>query len=235
MIEQATIKPTSTTPNAMLLQLPGELRNRIIRLSLLQDTPIDLLRLQWRRDRTGYDPVLIPEPDLSRTCRSLRPEVLSIYYGENTFNLGTGHHILSMHEIPSQLSLWIRRLRESGCEEFLSRVRMEVNCEILGPKASNRGMGMGFYRDFWEVLVLEVWKEGHHGVGVRMSGDPSFEEVCICGIEKGKWSGSIGEVLEKASELYFRTTELRECEDCGKPRLDEVRNVRSDGVVYLDC
>ena len=228
MIEQATTKTTSTTK---ILQLPGELRNRIIRLSLLQDSPIDLLHLQWRPDRTGYDPILIPEPALSQTCRSLRREVLSIYYGENTFNLGPGHHILSMHEIPSQLHHWIQRLRESGCEEFLSRVRMEVNCEILGPQGA--GMGMGFYRDFWEVLVLEVWRSARGNVGFRMSGDPSFEELCVCAME-GKAEEGLTDVLLKASQLCFRATELVECEDCGRPRLDEVRNVRN-GYVYLDC
>lgn len=109
---------------------------------------------------------------------------------------------------------------------------MEVNCEILGPKGA--GMGMGFYRDFWEILVLEVWRSARENVEFRMSGDPSFEELCVCGMEGT--TGGFGEVLEKASRLYFRTTELGECDEgCGRARLHEVRNVRSDGVVYLDC
>ena len=57
-----------------LLQLPGELRNRIYRLVLTDGMPI------INFDATGY-----VRPGLISTCKEIRQEALSIYYYENSF------------------------------------------------------------------------------------------------------------------------------------------------------
>ncbi|CAK4031697.1 Hypothetical predicted protein [Lecanosticta acicola] len=221
----------------MLLKLPGELRNQIIRLAVLDDhqQPINLLRLQWTQDRTGYSPVLIAEPALSRTCRALRREALSIYYAENLFHLGTGAHVLSMNEVPQQLQRWTqRRLREYT--PYLRNVRVEVLCEILGPKAKNGPGGGGgcFYRDFWEILQFSVSRSESGGAECVLRGDPTFEELCVCDIAKKKEKISVVESLALASRLWFSgTTELQECGGCGLPRLSEVKNSGDGGVGFL--
>lgn len=69
------------------LDLPGEMRNEIYRYVLVQDTPIST-GISWSR---SYFPVRDtyrlkgPQPAISRICRQVRLEALSVFYGENTF------------------------------------------------------------------------------------------------------------------------------------------------------
>jgi len=58
---------------ASQLGLPGELRNHIYRLVLLESIDVYV-------DRSNYK-----QPPLLRTCRKMRKEALQIFYKENRF------------------------------------------------------------------------------------------------------------------------------------------------------
>lgn len=57
-----------------MLGIPGEIRNQIYRLALLEPDDIDVSRAGSRL-----------EPGLLRCCRAIRTEAMDIFCGENTF------------------------------------------------------------------------------------------------------------------------------------------------------
>ncbi|KAK4610364.1 hypothetical protein CLAFUW4_13772 [Fulvia fulva] len=63
-------------PVSRLLQLPGELRNRIYQYAITGLTESEPIDVTIRG---------IPEPELLRTCKRIRSEAISIYYCENHF------------------------------------------------------------------------------------------------------------------------------------------------------
>lgn len=67
-------------PAASLLLLPGELRNRIWRLLVVHDGALPAF------SKAGSLQDRVSVPPLAHTCRSVRHEVLPIYYSENVFN-----------------------------------------------------------------------------------------------------------------------------------------------------
>lgn len=90
-------QPQHASAVSGLLTLPGEIRNLIWRLAVLQDVPTVM-------NETGLLPVLVvngyvnpsygsgcrprnPTPALASTCRQIRQETLSIYYAENNLSL----------------------------------------------------------------------------------------------------------------------------------------------------
>lgn len=83
-----TISPPSP-PKAEphLLGIPGELRNQIYRLILVQDDPIKLT------------PTDHEQPALLRTCKQIRDEATSIFIEENQFS----HEIISCEPIIPKL------------------------------------------------------------------------------------------------------------------------------------
>lgn len=65
-----------TPPTCRLLQLPGELRNKIYRYALITNSRIQLAL-------THFD-----EPGILQTCRTIRQETETIFLAENTFRAG---------------------------------------------------------------------------------------------------------------------------------------------------
>ncbi|KAK4540580.1 hypothetical protein LTR36_009110 [Oleoguttula mirabilis] len=64
-----------------LLDIPGELRNRIYRLAVISDTTVNVDSTElW-----GPGGTLSQTPALMRTCKQLREEVHEIYLEENSF------------------------------------------------------------------------------------------------------------------------------------------------------
>ena len=93
---------SATDPECKLLGLPAELRNRIYTLALVNDETFDITE----RHRTNVDRV---EPGLLATCRQVRDEALSIFYGGNTFAGAHGDsklvHAFLKHLPPAKLQL----------------------------------------------------------------------------------------------------------------------------------
>jgi hypothetical protein len=76
-------------PNCMLLnKLPGELRNEIIRLAVVEDEEIKPKVSRSYDDTTSYGTAKLElDHALMRTCKQLRQESAEIYFLENTFRL----------------------------------------------------------------------------------------------------------------------------------------------------
>lgn len=222
---------TSTTRsnNKMnFLGLPGELRNRIYRYLVVYDSPTHILELKWTKDQTGYYSASIPQPPLARTCKTIRQECLSLYCGENTFNIGlsSAGHQLSMNEVSQSLERWLASLGD--CARHLRHVTISANCEILGPKNS-----ACWVRDFWEFIEFSIRVDGAGGLEYNLRGDPSFDEMCTCELDcyVGDGEMRVPDLVVEAGRLWFQTTVLGECEGCKRPRLREP--VRKDGCVYI--
>jgi hypothetical protein len=82
--------PTFTPqPDCMLFdKLPGELRNEIIRLSVVEDTEIKPKVIRTCNETTSqWTAKLELDHALMRTCKQLRQESSEIYLLENTFHL----------------------------------------------------------------------------------------------------------------------------------------------------
>lgn len=65
--------PKVKSQKSPLLQLPGEIRNRVYRYALLEPTSISMQFLE--------------HPPLARTCLQLHREALPIFFAENTFSI----------------------------------------------------------------------------------------------------------------------------------------------------
>jgi hypothetical protein len=76
-------------PNCLLLKkLPGELRNKIIRLAVVENTDIKPSISRSYSALTGKSTRKLQiEHNLMQTCKQLRRETAEIYFLENTFNL----------------------------------------------------------------------------------------------------------------------------------------------------
>lgn len=209
------------------LRLPGELQNQIYRHLVLVDSPIHVLELNWTKDGTGYHPALTPQPALAQTCKTLRQEVLSLSCGENAFHVGVtlGGHQLSMVEVSEALEQWISSMGDSA--KHLRQVTISANCEIMGPRNAAYWL-----RDFWEIIEFSVRMHGA-AMEFQLRGDPSFDELCTCELDRwaeGK-SPRLADVVLRASGLWFRTTDLGECEVCNRPCLREP--VKVNGHIYI--
>jgi hypothetical protein len=71
----ARIDTTTVTPTKGFLDLPGELRNRIYRMELLQDKSIKISKGKFT------------EPPLLMVCHKIRVETITIFYLENRWSL----------------------------------------------------------------------------------------------------------------------------------------------------
>lgn len=91
----------ATMASPLLLSLPGELRNEIWRLVLVEQNPIDVT-----------DQVKLVEHAVLAVSKQVREETLSIYYGENTFELKTmpilnmNVHLYTLKKPDSRFSGW---------------------------------------------------------------------------------------------------------------------------------
>lgn len=216
-------------PKACLLDLPGELRNRIYQYVLIEDYPIQAMSLQWNEDRTCHHYVPCREPATLLACTTFRHEASFIYYGSNVVNLGKVSHLWLMSEATQRLARWVRSLGDNA--KYLRHVDIAVNCEILGPKHAAYSL-----RDFWETLRLQVI--AHAGnVEIVLTGVPTLDTICVCDLEQDRAKqgqaidGQVADTLLEASRRYFKTTELDECEACNLPRLRDPQMV--NGRIYV--
>lgn len=74
---------------SLLLELPGEVRNRIFRHVLVSDDEIPI-------DKTNFK-----QPTLLRTCKTIKNEASPIYYHENSFRF-----CVELHDSTAMTSWW---------------------------------------------------------------------------------------------------------------------------------
>lgn len=89
-----------------LLSLPAELRNYIWELVVVRDQPIDATPVA-QYISPSYVQGLVKQPPLSQVCRSVRQEVVSIFYGSNDFIAG-----LKFEQDAVNLEKWLTAIGE---------------------------------------------------------------------------------------------------------------------------
>jgi hypothetical protein len=101
--------PNGKKPKVGLMELKEELRERIWRHAVVQDECV-------RPD----DPLDQEQPDLAMTCRSIRNEVLELYYKESWFMMEVKHLVRGKNKAtkgmiaPSFGEKWLKAMRNAG-------------------------------------------------------------------------------------------------------------------------
>ena len=147
-----------------LLSLPGEIRNTIFRYVLAQhhDQSATLSLLSDISDHKVFRPSP-QQPALARTCRQLRHEVLSIFFGERTFEVDRE---LGMRD---RIATWSRVMRPSLF--FLRSIRFELFSEYTaGSKELQTGL--------CDVVVVDVWMTDDNSIDYRIAS--GGEATCEC-------------------------------------------------------
>lgn len=127
---------------SQLLQLPSEIRNRIYELALLEGEPNPIIEVR-KTYRT---------PHLLSTCRQLRHEAGSLYYGSAVFLLraerGSSHQFV--HRSPSGLCvLWLATRAFRG-----SRLIRRVCVDLYAPTSTNMG-----WMEVWKPIALQIVRD----------------------------------------------------------------------------
>lgn len=99
----------SMADQSPLLKLPGELRNRIYRLALLEPQPI------------GLSPTNFVEPSLLVACHQIRREAATISYGENTFRVPIPNYDSTMCKLWTAKFRKLRKIFKVNVHTVLSR------------------------------------------------------------------------------------------------------------------
>ena len=115
----------ATDQQSSLLGLPPEIRNNIFALVVVRSRPLGPL----------WNGAMIKEPALVATCRQIRSEALSLFYGDNTLQYVTSHHAFTAFErAPADKLAMLRSVRafsvDHGCKDWLRWIRLRVR-ELL--------------------------------------------------------------------------------------------------------
>jgi hypothetical protein len=117
---------------AFLSRLPGEIRNEIYELALVEPVPIPavrVVRMPHEDDRDVKYRYRLSAPSLARTCRQIRQECIAIAYSDNTFvfRLLPGQRCISKGLING----WVRRLARAGVDKCVKRVACAWTSQVL--------------------------------------------------------------------------------------------------------
>lgn len=105
-----TLQPNS----ALLHKLPGELRNKIIRLAIVKDEGDQIpIKVEYILNKAAERSASVRiEHPLMQTCKQLRYESSDIFFLENTFCITDDlfHSGRGMHELTRQLKPWASKM-----------------------------------------------------------------------------------------------------------------------------
>ena len=166
----------NTNMDCTLLNLPGEIRNQILRLALVESQMIPV-------DSNGLD-----EPELLQVCSQLRKEGISIFYAENIFrvqvrrsnsdillkwskrvsiiapsrNIVVEAHISDRGFDWSNMLVWLRRWHAGEITTFRVPKPSDLEAGTLpGPKSDDETFAMmiGMMFELTEKLKGRGWTE----------------------------------------------------------------------------
>jgi hypothetical protein len=173
-------------PDCMLFQkLPGELRNEIIRLAVVEDTEVKPKVIRPNDEATSHWTAKLElEHPLMQTCKQLRQESTEIYFLENTFHLTKENFFTLAHGDP-------RKRNEKA---------LQVLAHAFGPWASKLKKIKISHAICCDVLLFGGaqhrwrWAEVHVSVCRRAQGEPGIylektraldtlsQELCSCSV-----------------------------------------------------
>lgn len=117
---------------AFLSRLPGEIRNQIYELALVEPVPIPAVRVVRMPSQDEQNPKYryrLSAASLARTCCQIRQESITIAYSDNTFvfRLLPGQRCISK----SLINGWVRRLARAGVDNCVKRVACAWTSQVL--------------------------------------------------------------------------------------------------------
>lgn len=156
------------------LDLPGEIRNRIFRHVLDQhfDQSTTLSLSNDVSDPSVFRPTP-QQPPLARTSRQLRHEVLSIFFGERTFEIDREMGVQNL------ISNWTRIMRPALF--YLRSIRFELFSEYT---ASSKDMENGHC----DAITVHAWLTDDNIVDYCVDSDATCEckfARCVRDVETG--------------------------------------------------
>lgn len=196
------------TPKNLLSLLPGEIRNTIFRLAILSPTPLKVEPLCLAKSPKLH------QPSLAFTSHTIRHEVLSIFYAENTFYLGTiGYHDpthIRLWDFNNRLSRWKSML--GPFMTYLKDLRMSIDGRCYA----------------WDGVIpgnaeYEMRVVGEGRVKFEMNGMAR----CTCRLKEGveeeasRDGGVLLEVMKEYSASYCEAVCEGHCDRCGRTRLEK--------------
>lgn len=224
----ASTSSAEAVPRCCLLELSGELRNRIYRYACTFADPIRIVATKRDTSHTKIPTFSNPSttPPLAMTNKQIRREVLSIYYAENCFNLidmqiGDSHRAAKFARSDAALAKLI---------EF--EVIMGERTKLLRSVSSTAGIGRlptesmhvtAEFEDDGRVIPSIVFRrdDGANGLAV---------ECCTCdlGHEDGVETEKNGSMLLQIIKTFWRNKlwerrlrdEVRICLKCSMRLLD---------------
>ena len=156
-----------SSPVCQLLRLPGELRNAIYHLVLDLNGRIYINRSQPEDDDISFYPYHY-QPALARTCRHLRSEVLSVFYGESTLVVDY------TSDYRKTINHWATLLRPS--QQYFRRIEFTA-----GFTCTERDRPGKFER----VITVSPTEDGCIKVSATGSGCVCRFERCARDVERG--------------------------------------------------
>lgn len=181
--------PSGETKDCKLLELSGELRNRIYEYTLCEEEPITI-------DRYNLE-----EPPLLLACKQIREEASSIYYGENDFEF----------EVPNfDLDVAIEYFRRPSAlkyhndNRFTVRIYPDVPTGQITASWPNLLRWLRAYHDNKVPLFCGAGpkEEGHYDWEQFNVAECAFDTVQTLRDEGTRW-----EVIEEVLMYHKRATE----------------------------
>ncbi|USW56228.1 hypothetical protein Slin15195_G095470 [Septoria linicola] len=223
-----------------LFRLPGELRNRIYRLCLVEPNGLTVdIRRKPPTGRvkdyhnTDHEDVhafadskqwlVVPpkEPPLLGVCKLIRSEAFAVFYGENLFSIPLApqrHSILFDSDVTSRLLRYFAKALGPAQVKALGSLRIGF---------PDRPWAWVAGRTYWATSrrnvngTIIVTLEGYDGI--RLEGQKTV--YCPCELvqfaNKGKPKGDrLISVLKRFCDDYFPKASGFTCKGCGLPTLD---------------
>ena len=207
LANQANREMASTsTQKPHLLTLAGEIRNQIIRLAIVSDSPIAVVAsCAYSRGKDDVRAVSPGSPSLARTCKQLREEVNAIYFEENVFTfLKSAHNVRALQTFERMAGL---SASKTSCVNIVPRRSGDVSLKLVRDVTSS----------------LSFLKE-YDRSGVELSS----EQLCIgfplcCGsstVNMDRSRPALLSTLEVYFSVLLKDTDVlnvikRSCHDCG--------------------
>ena len=124
-----------------LLKLPAEIRNRVVRLAVVEDNSIALFNSRFAPWRTycHWKQVQEPfaEPALLSVCKQIRNEALPVFYGCNIFSDTLYRETAeNMVKTPKLWSPWVSRLTLE--KQAMLKTIWIYDCTVLRYKPTDR-------------------------------------------------------------------------------------------------
>lgn len=197
------------TPTSTLLELPGEIRNKIYQ-SVLSQHPNSSTTFTYPPSTLPLEPVCLPgtspscspqQPPLAQTCRQLRHELLSILYGNHTISIDRA--IGTQNLIPT----FAKTLRPSLF--YLRSIQFTLFTEFTAwtPDLENSSPG-----GLCEAVTVNAWLTDND----KLDFDVKTASTCVCKFARCARDVEAGVLGDRRDALLVRYLRALDISDAKK-------------------